>query len=539
MRRHEYESPYNPATTELSRALKYDRDIRPDTLDKITRVLEGVKHTDEMISQKDTELQSKNNLLFQKEQLLVQKDKNINKLQGSIFDKEQKEFIEVLSQRYPNDYSTNFNEWPNDIWGKDVINRKDYGAIEKHLPTFKADVLKNKFIEVLQQRFPHDYSARFEDWPNIWGKQVINRGDVEVMQKWIPIYEKEIKENLKKSVLSEKTAKENELKKLTDKEQETLELKEQLRLKELETQNKDQLLFAKELEKQELVRQKEEEVHNKSLAKNQVIGELQEDIGLKEKEALNLRIESLMKQLEFKDKEMELKTKESQLKDKALEDAYEIAKQKQIVNELKEKELADVLEIVKQKDIINELKEKEVQDESHINRLKAKQLDNLIVIQELKGKLSDLQALYEQDISFSDQFTVIQFRAENSIANNDIADIQYLIGHIGGLVEDGRENTELALNESPVLQLQENHVQNPLANINNFDINNINALSINVSIPIPQVHENNPHENHAQQHVPVINHGNFDINQMHITHSVLLGGEGSESFEIIKDESLN
>ena len=61
------------------------------------------------------------------------------------------------------------------------------------------------------------------------------------------------------------------------------------------------------LENQKLLIQKEEEVHNKSLAKNQFIGELQGELGLKEKDALNSKIESLMKQLEFKD--IELKTR--------------------------------------------------------------------------------------------------------------------------------------------------------------------------------------------------------------------------------------
>mgnify|MGYP000586392160 CR=1 FL=1 len=69
-----------------------------------------------------------------------------------------------------------------------------------------------------------------------------------------------------------------------------------------------ELLLAKELENQKLLIQKEEEVHNKSLAKNQFIGELQGELGLKEKDALNSKIESLMKQLEFKDKELFVKT---------------------------------------------------------------------------------------------------------------------------------------------------------------------------------------------------------------------------------------
>jgi len=41
MRRHEYESRYNPAVTELSRALRNDGGINPDIMAKITRVLEG------------------------------------------------------------------------------------------------------------------------------------------------------------------------------------------------------------------------------------------------------------------------------------------------------------------------------------------------------------------------------------------------------------------------------------------------------------------------------------------------------------------
>lgn len=215
------------------------------------------------------------------DQEVKQKDKSINKLQGSIFDKEQKEFVEVLPQLYPHDYSTNYNEWSNNLWGKQVVERKDYGAIEKHLPTFKTDVLKSKFIEVLQQRFPHDYSGRFEDWPNIWGKQVINRGDVESMQKWIPIYEKQIKENLKQSILSEKTAKENELKKLADKDK-------ILSNKDQEIEFLKFLLAQKELEKEELLAQKEVELRDKSFIKNEIIEDLAETIVFKDNKITDL-----------------------------------------------------------------------------------------------------------------------------------------------------------------------------------------------------------------------------------------------------------
>jgi len=412
-------------------------------------------------------VQGLNNLdqeVKQKDQVIVQKDKNINKLQESIFDKKQKEFIEVLPKLYPKDYpSSNPNQWSNDLWGKQVVERKDLEAIEKHLPTFKVDVLKNKFIEVLQQRFPHDYSARFEDWPNIWGKQVINRGDVEVMQKWIPIYEKEIKENLKQSVLIEKIAKENELKKLADKEQEKLELKEQLKLKELEVQNKKQLLLVKELEKKELLVQKEEEIQNKSLVKNQVINELQENIGLKEQEALNLKIESLMKQVEFY-------KKESEFKDKALEDALEIRKQNKIISKLKEKELAD----------------------AH-------------VINELQGKLLAFKNLSQHDETLQLELSVIHFKVEESIANKNISEMEELSKYLSQLMkepiqkEESLDISELLNNLSPIVHVEENQVQNPLAVINNFDINNV-----------------------------------------HTTHSVLISISGEESgFSIIQEESLN
>jgi len=165
------------------------------------------------INNLDQEVKQKEQLLVQKDSVINQKTSEIQSTKQILLDKEQKEWIKVLPQRFPHDYPANFNEWSN-IWGKDVVNRKDLQTIERHLPTYKMDVLKNKFIEVLHQRFPHDYSARFEDWPNIWGKQVINRSDIEAMEKWIPIYEKEIKENLKQSFLNEKIAKENKIIKL-------------------------------------------------------------------------------------------------------------------------------------------------------------------------------------------------------------------------------------------------------------------------------------------------------------------------------------
>lgn len=69
----QYTSPYNPAATELSNALRNDRDIRPDMFDKITRVLEGVEVTDKLLLQKDQ-------VISQKEQLLAQQARELARL---------------------------------------------------------------------------------------------------------------------------------------------------------------------------------------------------------------------------------------------------------------------------------------------------------------------------------------------------------------------------------------------------------------------------------------------------------------------------
>ena len=675
MRRHEYESRYNPAATELSRALMYDGVIRPDMLDKITRVLDGVEVTDNLLVQKDNvinqktaevqsknnllvqkeqllgqkdnqlnqfqqiittktvELQSKENLLAQKEQLLVQKDKNLEKLKETGTVGEQKEYVDVLHKLYPKWYPERLEDWPSDSHGKKIIDKGDYENIKASLPTYRKQLAEKEFIEIMHELFPKWYPLKYEDWPaDVWGKknviepknyevierslpvykqwlvskkelidilpklhpelypinyeewtdqpgkQLLDKCDLhcdytEILKESLPIYRKQLtikefieilpklypdypvgfenwtnqwgkgvvdrdefetikgnlaiyKKNLLKKefidimhqvnpkvypahfkdwsnnssgkeilekedyeAMKESLSIHRQKLKEREKEQEISKFKELYALKEVEItrkelekqelliqkeREKEELLLAKELENQKLLIQKEEEVHNKSLAKNQFIGELQGELGLKEKDALNLKIESLMKQLEFKDKEMALKTKESELKDKALEDAYEIAKQKEIVNELKEKELADAR-----------------------------------AINELQGKLLDLKALYGHEVSFAEEFSAIQFQAENNIANNDFNAIQDLSRYISELLGSARENAEsieisklLALNESPIghVDVENNLVQNPLA---------------------------------------VINNGNFDINNVHTTHSVLVSISGEESFSLIQEENFN
>jgi len=444
----------------------------------------GLNSLDQEVRQKTFEVQNREQLLVQRDNLLVQKESVINQktaevqnakqvlaqkeqkvgeLQEKEFVRGKEELIDILPKLYPNMYSSEYEQWPND-WGKTVIDEKDIESIGQHLPTFKMQLLKNELIDVLPKLYPNLYPVDFKDWPNDWGRTVIVNNDFKSIENHLPKFKAELfsqKENL-----------------LTTKDQEIAKIKELLSIKELEAQNKDQLLLAKELEKQELARQKEiekeellaqqelekkellaqkeVELANKSLVKNQVIDELQDNIGLKEKEALNLKIESLMKQLAFKEKEVELKTKESELKDKALEDAHEIVKQNKIINELQEKLLA-------------------------------------------------FQNLSKHDETLQLELSVIHFKVEESIVNGNLDEMKELSKYLSQLMKDPIEKeesleiSELLNNLSPVLHVQENHVQNPLA---------------------------------------VVNNGNFDIDNQHITHSVLLNGEGS-SFSIIQEESFH
>lgn len=424
-------------------------------------LVQGLNNLDQEVKQKTFEVQNREQLLAQRDNLLVQKEQKVGELQKTVF-------ADSLHKLYPDSYPAKVEQWPDTLPMKKHVVNNDVYVMEKNTAIYKPlieekekETIKKEFVKSLHERYPNAYSSDptqwfYEDGRPLPMKAHYDNNNYEVMLKNTKIYQKEIEEIKAKELEEAKILKKVILQKdqlILTKE---LEKQELARQKEIE---KQELLAQQELEKKEMLAQKEVELANKSLAKNQVIGELKEDVGLKEKEAYKLQIELLTKQLEFKSKEVELK-------DKALEDAHEIAKQKQIVNELKEKELADAR-----------------------------------AINELQGKLLDLKALYGHDISFSEQFSAIQFRAENSIANNDFGDIQDLSRYISELLDAERENSPsidlsklLSLNESPVLHVQENHVEHPIA---------------------------------------VVNNGNFDIDNQHITHSVLLNGEGSESYEII------
>lgn len=109
------------------------------------------------------------------------------------------EFVDTLHKRYPNDYPADFKDWnsKNSQWGKEVILTKNFKAIGKWLPAYKKEVLeqqtvlKNDFIEILHRVYPEDYPMNFKDWNNIWGKEVLERGDLQAIEKHLPSYKKQ------------------------------------------------------------------------------------------------------------------------------------------------------------------------------------------------------------------------------------------------------------------------------------------------------------------------------------------------------------
>jgi hypothetical protein len=360
-----------------------------------------------------------------------------------------------------------------------------------------------------------------------------DNNNYEVMVKNTKTYKKQIEEIKAKKLEEAKKLKEETIQKeqllaqkdqllsnkdniLNEKDQEIEALRASIAQKELEKQElltqtehvstvKDQLLADKDREMQslreELVqkdREREElrveknlELANKSLVKNQLINELQDDIGLKEKEALNLKIESLIKQLELKDKQVEFHKKESA-------DAH----------------------------LINELKVKEAQDKSIINKIKAKQLDDLITINELKGQILTLEGLYNKGQGIQNiELKALKAKVDKTILSEKMDDIEDISKLISIFIQNNPINESMTSEQQAELSRQISEFMNnePVDNDNSFGF-----LKLLNESPIPHVMEK------SVQHPIAFN--NFDIENQHITHSVLLSG--SVEVSIIEDGSI-
>ena len=88
----------------------------------------------------------------EKEELLAQRDKEARQLEKVNNDVLIKEFIEILPQRYPDLYPNNFAEWPHDIWGKQVVDGNDIEAIKHYLPIYRKEVIENLNQLILAER---------------------------------------------------------------------------------------------------------------------------------------------------------------------------------------------------------------------------------------------------------------------------------------------------------------------------------------------------------------------------------------------------
>jgi hypothetical protein len=107
----------------------------------------------EFLARKELEKQE---LLIQKErekeELLAQRDKEARQLEKVNNDVLIKEFIEILPQRYPDLYPNNFAEWPHDIWGKQIVDGNDIEAIKHYLPIYRKEVIENLKQSILTER---------------------------------------------------------------------------------------------------------------------------------------------------------------------------------------------------------------------------------------------------------------------------------------------------------------------------------------------------------------------------------------------------
>ena len=561
-------SKYNPAANELNHLLNngvYNNAIHPIIKEKITKVLEGIKHTDEMISQKDhvilqkdsvikekdTELQSINHILAQKDienqiarEALLRTEMLLSRAELSGFEAIRNEAIKMI-EKAPNELAlykaylhktkgwlleyeylkdkaiekNDHGQYGVEFWERQIVEQNGHAnscleAIKdeadkirnnatSELDHLKADLVNNEYWR-LSYEFHRDIAVlknnHGEYGIEFWGNKITECDNIE----------KHVLEALKKS---EEDGKSTNKQLLNDKEQEIAKFKELLSIREHELQEKQELLLAKELEKQELLAQKENEVHNKSMVKNQIIGDLQGALSSQEQEAYKLQIELLTKQLEA---------------------AREIAKQKGINTELVEQNEILGLKIqyydmeVRNKETEKEILLTQKQKMTFLLDQKNKEFQNALIQKEIEQKeLLLAKELAVADKSFEKNQIIEQLREEIEGLSKQLLDNQPIYRSIyledrscqpgESLVERQMESLDLSsINLSPINQGGQNQ---------NLGI--LNNLSPNVHVG------NNPVQN------PLAFINDFDINNVHTTNSVYPSGEGSESFVIVDTENIH
>jgi hypothetical protein len=278
---------------------------------------------------------------------------------------------------------------------------------------------------------------------------------------------------------------------LSDKEQRIEELKA--------------LIEQSKIEKEELLAQQETLLANKSHMKNQIIDALEEEVNLKENEVVNLRIQNLEKELKTQEQEKLLIQKELELADKSFVKNQVIEETEKLLSE-QDIRLQNILDLNAKLDAKMQYSAKEIKI-----REAEKEILSKIVNQkndQLKYLLIEKENAVDNK-SFEKNQVIKQLREEIIDLNKQLLEHDQHITHSVFLDEVGCQPGS-SLFEKQLLE-------------------SLNLSSINLS-PI----------NHGEQNQIVGNIlGNFDIENQHITHSVTLGGEVSQSFEIIQQESFN
>lgn len=380
-------------------------------------LVQGINELDQEVKQKTFEVKNREQLLVQRDNLLVQKDQILVQKEQKVVDLQKTVFADILHKLYPDSYSAKVEEWPDTLPMKKHVVNNDVYVMEKNTAIYKPliekkekETIKKEFVKSLNELYPDSYSINPNEWFYKDGKPLpmkvhYDNNHFEVMIKNTLYYKTEIEEIKAKKLEEAKKLKEENLKK-----DQLLVQKDQLILtKELE---KQELSRQKEIEKQELKKemlaQKEVELANKSLVKNQVIGELQGDIDFKEKESYKLQIELLTKQLEFK-------SKESELKEKALADAH--------------------------------------------------------IINELQGKLLAFKDLSKHDETLKLELSVIHFKVEESILNGNVDEMKELSKYLSQLMKNPLEKDE-SLEISELLNNLSLRQNPPLLNYKAFHVIN-------------------------------------------------------------------
>ncbi len=454
----------------------------------LSQTTSKVKKVSRKLAQKNSELLSKEQLLLQqeieKEEIRIQKEQEIERLR------------ELLAQ--------------NEIQTQELLARKE---LEKQELLVQKDREKEELLALKENELREKDELLLVKESEVHNKSAEkNRIIEELASNLLTKDEVIVSKNLKIGEVSQSVKKANRKlvakdKLLNDKEQRLEELKL------LIEQNK------------ELLAQQELALANKSHMKNQIIDELEEEIELKEDEVVNLRIQNLEKELMTQEQEKLLIQKELELADKSLIKNQLVNEAKKLLAK-KDIEFQNLLdqntELVDQNEVLDlkmqyatkeaRLRETEksillTQKEKLLALLTQKdyELNGLMIQQEIEKK----ELLVQKELELADK----------SLVKNQVID--QLKEEIADLNKQLSEH-----NIAYSIYLDEVGCQPGSSLFEKQLLESLNLSSINLS-PI----------DHGGQNQIVGNIlGNFDIDNQHITTSVVLGGEGSDSFSIIQDD---